>query len=328
MEFVPYESLAGRPNIVVDGLGNESTVLALSHWPRSGTPWALKADTSAEIVFNFLNVSDRDRLTRGATLVSNNHFDEDGLIALWSLLNPDRALEMRELLVDIATAGDFSRYRDPVALQASLTISAFADPEVSPYRKELAGRSDDSRTAMCYQLLMFGLPDIIAHIADYRELWVEEFEHVLRSESLLRSGEATIIEYPEVDLAVVESPEPLHPAAVCTATDRLRVLTGHDGVYWLKYRYESWVQFHTRPPMPRIDLDPLAGRLQVMEKSLGNWTFEGLEATTPTLTFLGPDGGPVRTSIPGPILLEELRDYLQAHADDEAVQWRPYDDKP
>lgn len=328
MEFVPYENLAGRPNIVVDGLGNDSTVLALSHWPRSRTPWPLKADTSAEIVFNFLNAPDREHLARGATLVSNNHFDEDGVIALWSLLNPDRALAMRDLLVDIATAGDFSRYRDPVALQAAFTISAFADPEVSPYRKELAGRSEEDRIGMGYQMLMFGLPDILAHIADYRELWEEEFDHVRRSEALLRSGEATILEHPEVDLAVVESPEPLHPAAVCSATDRLRILTGHDGMYWLKYRYESWVQFQTRVPMPRIDLDPLATRLQVMEKSKGNWVFEGLDAITPNLTFLGEDGAPGRSSIPDASLLEELRDYLETHSDDEAVQWRPYDDKP
>jgi hypothetical protein len=51
--FVAYEELGQTPNIVVDGSGNAATVITLSHWPKSGTPKALKADTSTEIVFNF-----------------------------------------------------------------------------------------------------------------------------------------------------------------------------------------------------------------------------------------------------------------------------------
>jgi hypothetical protein len=48
--FVPEQDVRGAPNVVVDGAREEGTVLALSHWPASGTPDALRADTSAEIV--------------------------------------------------------------------------------------------------------------------------------------------------------------------------------------------------------------------------------------------------------------------------------------
>ena len=52
MCFVPYAEAADLPNIVVDGAAAAATVLTLSHWPKSGTPETLRADTSAEIVFS------------------------------------------------------------------------------------------------------------------------------------------------------------------------------------------------------------------------------------------------------------------------------------
>jgi len=44
------------PNIIVDGAANLGTELALSHWPNSTTPQELRADLSAEIVFNYLAI--------------------------------------------------------------------------------------------------------------------------------------------------------------------------------------------------------------------------------------------------------------------------------
>ena len=51
MRFESYPRTASTPNVIVDGPRNASTVLALSHWARSGTPPELRADTSTEIVF-------------------------------------------------------------------------------------------------------------------------------------------------------------------------------------------------------------------------------------------------------------------------------------
>src|SRR5687768_13104944 len=99
MRYVPYESLGTTPNIVVDGYGTKSTVLSLSHWPKSGTPAHLKADASAEIVLKWLELGDPKV---EASAVSNNHFDEDGLTGVWSVLNPEKALARRDLIADVA----------------------------------------------------------------------------------------------------------------------------------------------------------------------------------------------------------------------------------
>ena len=54
LRFVPYEDLGTAPNVIVDGPPNRHSTLTLSHWPQSGTPRELKADTSAEIAFRYL----------------------------------------------------------------------------------------------------------------------------------------------------------------------------------------------------------------------------------------------------------------------------------
>src|ERR1019366_1612838 len=101
--FVPYDQLNSSPNIIVDGAATTGPVLTLSHWPKSGTPAALRRDTSAEIVFAYLDSPD---LYAQADAVSNNHFDEDGLVGIFALTNLSTAEKYRDLLTDAANAGD------------------------------------------------------------------------------------------------------------------------------------------------------------------------------------------------------------------------------
>src|SRR5262245_61496807 len=108
MQFVPYTNVEAVPNVIVDGAATRNTVLTLSHWPKSGTPADLRADTSAAIVFNYL---DSPRFHVGASAVSNNHFDEDGLVGIFAMLNPALAAAHRDLLIDAAQAGDFGVFK-------------------------------------------------------------------------------------------------------------------------------------------------------------------------------------------------------------------------
>ena len=111
------------PNIVVDGSPNEGTVLTLTHWPGYPQPSGYHFDLSAEMAFHYL---DEPIEHPTAEVVTNNHFDQDGLVGLHALVEPEPSLANRQLLIDVAAAGDFGTYRDRRAARASMTISAYS----------------------------------------------------------------------------------------------------------------------------------------------------------------------------------------------------------
>ena len=89
LRFVPEHAIAGIPNVVVDGSPNADTVLTLSHWPGSPTPPELRDDLSAQIAFRALSEPER---FAGVEAVTNNHFDQDGIVSAFALLWPALAL--------------------------------------------------------------------------------------------------------------------------------------------------------------------------------------------------------------------------------------------
>jgi hypothetical protein len=312
------------PNIIVDGAAQEDTVLTLSHWPGSGSPPEFRADTSTELVLNYLAAPGaKKQYAPKVNAVSNNHFDEDGLCAVWAMLHPKQALERRDLLVDVATAGDFSTYRRPQAAKVVFTIRSYADPVNSPVASEL--QKDDRTGSGRYQAILPLLKDFLDDSDLYGPYWSAEWSAMLESKTAMVMGEVDLHEVPHVDLAVARTPMPLHPMVLYNQTERLRVLTVlPGGFYLLRYRYETWVQFASRPVMPRVDLAPLLPRLQLLERANVTWTFDGIAAITPALQPLGPDGLPGASSLSLETLLDELMAFYEREQDNTARQWNPY----
>src|SRR5216110_1267359 len=105
MRFEYYgEHLANVPKLSIDGtVGN---AVHFSHWQGNETPASVKADTSTEIALNLIAAPNRQELIRGIDLVTNNHFDTDGVLSVWTVLTGARALDLREHLIPAAEAGD------------------------------------------------------------------------------------------------------------------------------------------------------------------------------------------------------------------------------
>ncbi len=101
--------------------GTVSNSIHFSHWEGNHTPEDVKADTSTEIALNLVGSTERERLTEDIELVTNNHFDTDGMLSVWTVLTGGRALELREKLIAAAEAGDFSEYS---------SVDGFAQPVV------------------------------------------------------------------------------------------------------------------------------------------------------------------------------------------------------
>src|SRR5215471_20843625 len=107
MRFEYYnQGIANMPKLSVDGTVDRS--LHFSHWQGNQTPAEVKADTSTEIALKLVTSPHRAQLTEGIELVTNNHFDTDGVLSVWTVLTGERAGELRNQLISAAEAGDFS----------------------------------------------------------------------------------------------------------------------------------------------------------------------------------------------------------------------------
>ena len=312
--FVRPERAAGAPHVVVDGPRMEGTVLALSHWRGSGTPLELAADTSAAIADRYL---DAEATGPEVHALTNNHFDEDGLFAIWMLLaRPGRDDRARRLAVAAAEAGDFGTWTDPAAARCALAAMAMAEPATTPLpaaRAAVAAADGHDPAGALYEAVLPEVGRLLDDPDRFRPLWERRWAAVEADLALLDAGEGTIEEAPEADVAIVRGPRPLVPMAVHPRTERMRVLTAtDDGLLVLRHRYETWVDFVSRPLAPRVDLAPLLPRLQAIEDRPVTWRFEGVEPITPRLFPVGPDGRVARSGIAAERLVEELAAVLQA----------------
>jgi hypothetical protein len=328
MRFVPYNQ-ASSSNIVVDGSSNDHTVLTLSHWPRSGTPAELKADTSAEIAFRYL---DSPRFHVACDVVTNNHFDQDGLVGVFVLIDPSSAARYRDLLIDVASAGDFGVFRSRDAARINFAVSSFADPETSPFPKDVFQLSYPRMAAELYVRMLDLLPRLIAEPEAFSALWQDEDNALSESEEMLQKGTIAIEEHPDLDFAVVRAPESLiegrihrfassqrslcHPLAIHNATACTRILLIQGQHAEFQYRYEGWVQLVSRKPPARIDLAGLAGDLNLQEDG-GQWIFDGVDSITPRLHLEGKH----ESSIPVDVIHRKLEHHLRTGA----PAWDPYD---
>jgi uncharacterized protein DUF6687 len=331
MWFLPYADVSSVPNVIVDGSATQNTILTLSHWPKSGTPPELKGDTSAQIVFNYL---DSPRFHVHADVVSNNHFDEDGLVGIFSLVEPSTATRHRALLLDAAQAGDFGVFADRNAARIAFTLSAYSNSETSPLPSRIFRLPYPDMASGLYVELLELLPRLLTNLNGFRAMWENEDDKLAASEELIESGVITIEELPALDLALVRIPDDLatqrvhrftqpritdcHPFALHNRTRCSRLLVLHGRRVELQYRYEGWVQMTSRRPASRVDLSRLADELNLEETTNGRWVFDGVEQITPRLHL---EGSTV-TSIPTDTIVSRVERHLQSGS----PAWNPYGD--
>jgi hypothetical protein len=305
--FVAAEDLGNAPNVVVDGARLPGTVLALSHWPGAGTPPALAADTSAEIVDRYLRAG---AAGPAVAAVTNNHYDEDGLFGIWMLLErPAEGAPERRLAIAAAEAGDFGTWTDPWAARAAIAAMAMAERATTPFPevgRALARAGGGDPAGALYGAILPRVGGLLADPERYRFLWEPEWARVEADAALLEAGDATLEDLPGADLAIVRAPRPLHDMAVHPRTGRMRVLTAlPDGTLEVRHRYETWVDYVSRPLPPRADLAPLLPLLQELEGEPGSWRFDGVEPIRPRL-YLADGRGRPRPSSLGAERLAEL----------------------
>ena len=157
------EVAPGEPVLSVDG-AFDAPGLNLSHWPGNRTPAALKRDLSTGIALAFAELppDERESMARGCTALVNNHFDTDGILSMFAILNPEQALAHAARLLDAAAAGDLFRCPSEEAFVFDSILTAFGDAERSPRGSELRGLDDRARRQLATEHALSALPGILA----------------------------------------------------------------------------------------------------------------------------------------------------------------------
>ena len=294
-----HEGLQNVPKLSVDGTVDNS--IHFSHWEGNETPAEVKADTSTEIALNLVASPDREKLSRGIELVTNNHFDTDGVLSVWTVLNGERALELRDRLIPAAEAGDFSEFKNEDAVRTSIVIqgSDQASPNNdtgSPLAKLLAGEEVDD--ARAYDLVLPEVENVLTKIGDYEDLWREAWEKVAAALESFERGTSKVDEISQGNFSLITlAPElfsssgfnPTRHAAPYTAISRYakgslfviatRLQNGWS--YRIDYPYYSWAETVVRPRVPRRDFSRMVSHLNQLEQNRsGQWKLDNREMTS------------------------------------------------
>ena len=299
----PDERGAGRV-VHVDGSPiGESTPndLHLSHWPGNLTPEPLKRDLSTEIAFAFLDLPEaqRDDLLAGAEAFVLNHYDTDGICALFVLTRPDDARPHRERLHEVALSGDFFTVRSDEAFAIDVALRELGEQA----RATTAGGGKSDKQSL--------VEDALALLGRLLEDPVEAdqaaaLERIAEDRAALEGASFDDLIY--LDFGVWTSPlagpapGPFDPVSFDPGrhaffgdgrVDRALLLgqhaTGTTARFVIGTR--SFFDVVSAAPSARPDLVALCAKLQALEPgaSKGAWHHHDPRSASPELWFGHPD---------------------------------------
>lgn len=311
MRFQFYtDELKNIPKLSVDGTVDNS--IHFSHWEGNRTPAEVKADTSTEIALNLVTSPNRDQLTEGIELVTNNHFDTDGVLSVWTVMTGERAAKYRDVLIAAAEAGDFSEYSTETGIRISLAIQgsdqASPNESGSPFVRFLAGEEvDDDDDARAYELILPKVEQLLAKIDDYEALWRAGWEQIETACSSFEKGQSHVTEFPDSRMSLIMlAPEvfnggvfnPTKHAAPYTAISRfargqlfvISIPAAGGWFYRVDYPYYAWAETVVRPHIERRDFGNALQQLKEREANgAGQWQLDNREMTS-IAKFLSHDG--------------------------------------
>jgi hypothetical protein len=219
--------------------------LHLSHWRGNQTPPEFKADTSTEIALRFVQ-SETAAAWKGRPVV-NQHFDTDGTLSAWVLMNPELALPHSDLLIAAAEAGDFGEWpRNERGLWLNAAL------------EKLGAKAQDNASA--YEQAFAALPDLLSNILDRRDLWGHLEDALKAGRIAVNEGRITALHRSHLGVMIMspgtpEPPAPLINRMLNRCWRYLIVESTPSGQY--SYRYElphyAWADTVERSKIPVPD---------------------------------------------------------------------------
>lgn len=279
MIFTFESFLKSRENVIcVDA--DFPAKLQISHWPGHSTPDEFYADTSTEMAFKLIESGKKQKYLEGINVISNNHFDSDGVITAFILSNEEYALANKQRLINIAQTGDFAEFTTEDALKADYVLDNLIDYEKSLYKDLIAGKPYPHAAQLMYEKGFELLPELIENIDKFESRWKENFDWYKKSEQSFDTQQSVFSNYGDIRLTVLESDFEIHPVSKISQADFEIILSavksGEGRLYQLEYKPFTW-HATTRPKrIERIEFESLAGKLNQIEiNKNGKWKVLG-----------------------------------------------------
>jgi hypothetical protein len=326
-QFIPFTQVKHQPTIIVDSLYPKGLILA--HWRGAVNPPGTDDDTSAGIVLNALQ---QQIPGLEAPYVSANHFDVDGFVGVWSVLNPEVALQNEAVLRQMAIIGDFRELdlSQPAADKALKLVCWINKVEKEkfypPFGADEVEENEMEASVPKFEYFLAAFGDVLAHPEVYQADWEMEYHQVLADYQIMHGAETQVTTFSEIGLVQIQTPRPVHYYALFSRTMGYDMVLSQytENRYELEYKYTTWVDISSRPTLPRISLKHLAHILQTQESSGHQWTAESVTDTGPILRLNGknlpkkqryanPTARPIYSSSISPeVLTTQVISYFQA----------------
>ncbi len=296
---LPLRILEARPDapvLSVDGAW-DAPGLNLSHWPGNRTPAELRHALSTGIALNFARLSEarQAELARGCTALANNHYDTDGVLALFVLARPDEALPRAEALLEAAAAGDLFRFPGERAFALDRTITALAEPG-SPWEELWRGASGAAKHELLVRALLERLPQLLDDgLEEFAALWKPALGRLRADIAALAACAKDDLAHLELAVWTGERAASAGRHALFGTSPRDRALVLERGASGTRCRLvidtSSWFEFQEPTPPPRPDLAALAARLNALEGTretdAAAWRAQPTDSPAPELWFGG-----------------------------------------
>lgn len=310
--FVPFARACASPATVLCVDCTHPQARSLTHHRGGNAPSELCGDTSTAIVL--AGVAAQHVFLTQALEVCANHFDADGLGAVFAAAYPEEALRRRALLDACASLGDFraldlSSAHGRAALHWNVWVNS-AERALfwRPFDVGAAAEAHDSASKYAHFLprcaaaldaaeaAAKGVAGADAVLrADAPAEYDAELARVLADAAAL-AAHGSVERRRDLGLAIVSAPHPLHYYALMSES----AASGLDVVlsiapgqrYELEQRYTGFVNLTTRRVLPRVSLQPLARALTQAEAAAGGtgtWVAETFTEAGPLLRLQPPD---------------------------------------
>ncbi len=283
--FIPFYDIKEYPRQVLVIDAHHPQGFDLSHWRGAPVPKGCEADTSTEIV---LKAIEKNNQELEKPYVTNNHYDIDGFLGVWSVFNSDLALINKDLLIEMAQIADFREVNtgNPEWEKALKLVCWLNEEEAHRFyppfgAPEIAEKEMEACVPKYHYFLetftkYLQNPELVKSTAEYEQI-LQEAENTIERET-----------FSDIRMHVVEAKNPLHYYNLYAESQDADIVMSifSENRYELEYKYTTWVST-TRKHYPRLSLQLLCDELNDLETGELKWKAEHFTDTAPILRLEG-----------------------------------------